>query len=231
MALTLYFHPLSSCCHKVLIALYEMQIPFEKHFLNLGDAKERSDLVALWPTGKMPVLRDGEHVVPETTIIIEYLTQHHASGQQGILPSDHEACLEVRLMDRLIDLYVMTPMQAIVGDRLRAEGDRDPTGVAKARATLGMAYGMLEQRLAGRTWRTWIGGNEFSMADCAAAPSLFYATTLEPLTQAHPRLAAYFERLVSHPAVARTLEEAKPYLQFYPYREAMPTRFMPGPQG
>ncbi|MES2786233.1 MAG: glutathione S-transferase family protein [Pseudomonadota bacterium] len=224
MALTLYFHPLSSCCHKVLIALYEMRIPFEGHFLNLGDDRERSDLVALWPTGKMPLLRDGERVVPETSIIIEYLTQHHAPGQQGILPSDPDHALEVRLMDRLIDLYVMTPMQAIVADRLRAESDRDPTGVAKARSTLAMAYALLEQRLAGRTWAA---GNEFSMADCAAAPSLFYATSLVPLTQAHPRLAAYFERLVSHPAVARTLEEARPYLQFYPYREAMPQRFMP----
>ncbi|WP_048439876.1 glutathione S-transferase family protein [Caenimonas sp. SL110] len=224
MALTLYFHPLSSCCHKVLIALYEMQIPFEGRLLNLGDEKERSDFVALWPTGKMPLLQDGDRVVPETTIIIEYLTLHHASRNYRLVPSDPDAGLEVRLLDRLLDLYVMTPMQAIVGDRLRTEADRDPIGVAKARSTLAMAYDMLEQRLAGRTWAA---GEHFSMADCAAAPALFYATTLVPLTQAHPLLAAYFERLVTHPAVARTLEETKPYLQFYPYKEAMPRRFMP----
>ncbi|MES2635562.1 MAG: glutathione S-transferase family protein [Pseudomonadota bacterium] len=228
MALTLYFHPLSSCCHKALIALYEMRIPFERHLLNLGDEQERSDFVALWPTGKMPLLQDGDRVVPETSIIIEYLTQHHAPAGQRILPSDPDAALEVRLMDRLLDLYVMTPMQAIVGDRLRAEADRDPTGVAKARSTLAMAYDMLEQRLAGRTWAA---GEHFTLADCAAAPALFYATTLVPLTQAHPRLAAYFERLVGHPAVARTLEEAKPFLQFYPYKEAMPRRFMPQAEG
>lgn len=225
MGLRLHFHPLSSCCHKALIALYELGVPFEGRLLDLGDAQQRSDFLALWPTGKMPLLQDGDRVVPETSIIIEYLAQHHAPpGGQQLLPADPVAALEVRLMDRLLDLYVMTPMQAIVGDRLRPETDRDPTGVAKARATLATAYGLLEQRLEDRDW---IAGAHFSMADCAAAPALFYASTLVALPAGHARLAAYFERLLARPSVARTLEEARPFFRFYPYREALPARFLP----
>ena len=223
MALRLYFHPLSSYCQKALIALYELAIPFEACFLNLGDATERANFLALWPTGKMPLLLDGERVVPETSIIIEYLVQQHARPEQTLVPTEADAALEVRMMERLLDLYVMVPMQAIVADKLRAEGDRDPIAVNKARATLAMAYGLLEQRLADRTWAA---GAHFSMADCAAAPSLFYAFTLVPLPAEHPKLAAYFERLLERASVARTLDEARPYFKYYPYCEALPARFL-----
>jgi glutathione S-transferase len=226
MALSLYFHPLSSACHKVLIALYELQLPFEPRLLNLGDSQERARFAALWPTGKMPLLIDGSRIVPETTIIIEHLTRQHA-GAQTLLPSDPEAALEVRLLERLLDLYVMVPMQAIVGDKLRAEGERDPTGVAKARDTLSMAYELIEQRLAARTWAA---GDEFSMADCTAAPALFYAATLVPFAPGQVRLAAYFERLLQRPSVARTLDEARPFFPFYPFSDRLPERFMPRPQ-
>lgn len=222
MALALYFHPLSSSCHKVLIALYEMNVSFEGRVLNLGDAKERADFLALWPTGKMPLLLDDGRVIPETSVIIEHLAQHHAAAGQTLVPSDATVGLEVRLMDRLLDLYVMMQMQAIVADRLREEADRDPIAVDKARATLETAYGLLEDRLAGRTWAA---GDEFSMADCTAAPALFYSTTLVPFTISHPRLTAYFERLVNRKSVARTLEEAKPFFQFYPYQVAIAARF------
>ena len=222
MPLSLYFHPLSSHCHKVLIALYELAVPFEPRVLNLGDPKERADFLALWPTGKMPLLLDGSQVVPETTVIIEYLTQHHAPAGQTLLPANAQAALEVRLMDRLVDLYVMHPMQAIVGDRLRAEADRDPVTVAQARATLSMAYGLLEQRLGDRAW---IAGPDFSLADCTAAPSLFYASTLVPFAPEQRRLAAYFERLLARASVARVIDEARPSFQYYPYREALPARF------
>ncbi|MGE3348980.1 MAG: glutathione S-transferase family protein [Ramlibacter sp.] len=223
MALNLYFHPLSSSCHKVLIALYELKTPFEPRFLDLGNEEQRSHFLALWPTGKMPLLLDGERVVPETSIIIEYLTQHHAPAGQQLLPADPPAGLEVRLMDRLLDLYVMVPMQAIVADRLRAEADRDPITVARARETLAMAYGLLEQRLA---HRPWAAGEHFSMADCTAAPALFYAATLLPLPASHGRLAAYFERLLQRDSVARTLAEARPYFHFYPFSEAIAARFL-----
>lgn len=224
MALSLHLHPLSSCCHKALIALYELDLDFERRILNLGDPAEREAFLAIWPTGKMPLLIDGDRVVPETSVIIEYLARHHARGAQHLVPDGVGEALEVRLMDRLMDLYVMQPMQAIVGDRIRSEADRDPIGVAKARETLAMAYGLIEARLGDQEW---IAGPHFSMADCAAAPSLFYALTLVPLHPSQTRLAAYFERLVARPSVARTIEEARPFFKFYPYREALPVRFLP----
>lgn len=223
MALRLYFHPLSSSCHKVLIALYELGIPFEPYFLNLGDDAERAKFLSLWPTGKMPLLLDEAQVVPETSIIIEHLVLHHAQAPQTLLPTVAPEALEVRLLDRLLDLYVMMPMQAIVADKLRAEGDRDPLAVDKARATLAMAYGMLEQRLAEREW---MAGAHFSMADCNAAPALFYAFTLVPLPTEHQGLGAYFERLMSRPSVARTLNEARPFFQYYPFAESIPARYL-----
>lgn len=222
MALRLHFHPLSSFCHKVLIAINELDIEVERLFLNLGDPDERAAFLARWPTGKMPLLEDGERVVPETSVIIEYLARHHARGEQQLMPADADAALEVRLMDRLLDLYVMLPMQQVVGDRIRAEADRDPVGVVKSRETLAMAYGLLDERLADRRW---IAGEVFSMADCAAAPSLFYATTLVKFAPRQQRLADYFERLMARPSVARTIEEAKPFFKFYPYREALPEHF------
>ena len=237
MNLVLHYHPLSSYCHKVLVALYELGVPFEAQLLDLGDAQQRAAFVALWPTGKMPLLVDGGHVVPETSIIIEYLARHHAPGAQTLLPAHANAgtggpadraaldpSIEVRLMDRLFDLYVMTPLQAIVADRLRDAGQRDPLAVEQARATLAMAYGMLEQRLGDRSWAA---GGDFSMADCAAAPSLFYALTLVPLGPEHVRLGAYFERLMQRPSVARVLEEARPWFKYYPFHEALPERFQP----
>ena len=222
MALNLYYHPLSSCCWKVLIALYEMNVAIEPRFLDFGDSGQRERFLALWPTGKIPLLADGARIVPETSIIVEYLARHHAPPDRSLLPSDAEAALEVRLMDRILDLYVMAPMQAVVADRLRAEGDRDPIAVTKARETLAMAYGLLEDRLQARAW---LAGEQFSLADCAAAPALFYATTLLPLPAAHQRLGGYLERLLRRPSVARVLEEARPHFRFYPFRESLPERF------
>jgi glutathione S-transferase len=223
MSLKLHYHPLSSSCWKVLIALYESGLPFEPRFLDLGDARQREEFLALWPTGKMPLLVDGDRVVPETSIIVEYLSQHYAQPGLGLLAVEGDAALEVRLMDRVLDLYVMMPMQAIVGDRLRVESDRDPAGVAKARETLAMAYGLLEQKLDARPW---MASGQFSMADCTAAPALFYATTLVPLSEAHHRLRGYIELVLQRPSVARVLDEAKPYFQYYPFREALPAQFL-----
>lgn len=223
MALTLYYHPLSSFCWKALIALDEMKIPFKPHLLDLGDARQREHFLALWPTGKMPLLVDGADVIPETSIIIEHLSRHHADQERSMLPADADACLQVRLMDRVLDLYVMAPMQAIVADRLRPEQDRDAIAVAKARETLTMAYGLLERKLEGHTW---MASDRFSLADCAAAPALFYASTLVPLTAGHPRLSRYLERVLERASVARVLEQARPFFRFYPFREALPARFL-----
>jgi glutathione S-transferase len=218
----LHYHPLSSCCHKVLIALYELGIEFEPRLLNLGDASQRDAFIALWPIGKMPLLQEGSQVIPETSIIIEHLVQAYGPPDQTLIPRNGNDALEVRLMDRLSDFYLMTPMQAIVGDRLRAESDRDRHTVEKARTTLSTTYQLLDQKLTGRRW---IAGDAFSLADCAVAPALFFAATLVPIPKECQRLGAYFERLVERPSVKRTLDEARPFFEFYPYRDAIPLRF------
>jgi len=213
MALELHLHPLSSYCWKVLIALYERGTPFEPVTVNLGDPAVRAAYLQLSPFGKIPALRDAERGVEvfETSIIIEYLDRHYP-GAPRMIPEDPEQALQARLWDRIFDLYVMTAFQAIVEDRLRPEGQRIPALVEQARAKLRQTYEVLEGRLAGRTWAA---GEQFSLADCAAAPALFYATLAEPL-EAHPRLNAYRERLLARPSVARAIDEAKPFFQMFP---------------
>lgn len=220
--LTLHYHPLSSYCHKVLIALDVLGVDLEKRLLNLGDPAERAAHLALWPTGKMPLLVDQGRPIPETSIIIEYLQRHHAVPGRTLIPADPDDALDVRLWDRMFDQYVMTPMQALTADLLRPESDRDAIGVAQARDKLLSAYAFLERHLEGRTWAS---GSEFSLADCAAAPALFYAVTYVPLPPHHRHLTAYFERLVAHASVAAVIEQARPWFKFYPGRAGLERRF------
>ncbi|NDK37441.1 glutathione S-transferase family protein [Pseudoxanthomonas gei] len=214
MSLTLHYHPLSSFCHKALIALYENEVPFTPHLVDLGDAAQRASFRRMWPIGKFPVLRDeGRGVtVAESTIIIEYL-QHHYPGSQELVPTQADAALATRRLDRLFDLYVHLPMQKIVGDRLRPEEGHDPHGVEEARHTMRTALDLLESELEGPTWAN---GHGFSLADCAAAPALFYANKVMPLADHNPRLAAYLERLMRRPSYARALAEARPYFHLFP---------------
>lgn len=221
-ALTLHYHPLSSYCHKVLIAIDALGVEVDRQLLNLGDPQERAAHLALWPTGKMPLLVDGLRPVPESSIMIEYLQRHHAQAGHTLIPENADAALEVRLWDRLFDLEVMTPMQALTGDLLRPEGERDALGVARARARLSSAYSLVDRHLEGRTW---VAGDAFSMADCAAAPSLFYAVTYVPLLPEQVHLVAYFERLMAHPSVAKAIDQARPFFKFYPGRSGLAKRF------
>jgi glutathione S-transferase len=213
MSLTLYFHPLSSYCQKVLIALYEAGTPFATVVVNFADPESAASFRKLWPVGKMPVLRDAERdqTVPESSIIIEYLGQHYPRGT-ALIPSDPGLALRTRLVDRFYDLYVHDPMQRIVGDRLRPEDKRDPYGVEMARATLEKSYDLIDAEMAGQTWAA---GDAFTLADCAAAPPLFFASKLVPFGDRH-NLSAYFRRLSRRPSVARAFNEAEPYLKFFP---------------
>ena len=214
MSLTLHLHPLSSFCHKALIALYENGTSFTPKIVNLMDDGERTAFRKLWPIGKFPVLRDdarGE-TVPESTVIIEYLDRHYP-GQTRFIPPDGEQARETRLRDRFFDLYLHLPMQKIIGDRLRPDGKKDPHGVEEARATADTALAMVEQEMAARHWAM---GDAFTMADCAAAPPLFYLDKVAPLAPLYPNIAAYFDRLKQRPSYARTLQEAEPYMQFFP---------------
>lgn len=214
MSLTLHFHPLASYCHKVLIALYENDTPFAANKVDLSNQDERAALLQLWPIGKFPVLCDdapGE-AVPESTVIIEYLDRHYP-GATRLIPGDADLARQTRLRDRFYDLYVHEPMQKIVGDRLRPEGSKDPHGVEEARARLRTSYGMIDVEMAARTWAM---GDEFSLADCAAAPSLFFANEVMPLGEGHENVAAYLGRLKARPSYARVLKQAEPYFAMFP---------------
>ena len=214
MSLKLYFHPLSSFCHKALIALYENDTPFEPHIVDLADENSRAAFKRIWPIGKFPVLRDEarDRTIPESSMIIEYLAQHYP-GRTPLVPADPDLALETRLRDRVYDLYVNVPMQKIVTDRLRPPGRNDAQGVADAKALLQTACRVLDQEMASRTWAT---GEAFTMADCAAAPALFYADTLAPFAGTYDNLGSYLDRLIARPSFARVLDEAQPYFGLFP---------------
>jgi len=214
MSFELYYHPLASYCWKALIALYEAEIPFEKRMVDLGDPAQRAAFLELTPLGKFPLLRDTEsgQSIPESSIVIEYLAQRAPSAAR-LFPTSAEQLLDARGKDRFFDLYVMEPMSKIVDDKLRPETERDRRGVAEAHARLDTAYGIAERFLKATGWAV---GDGFSFADCAAAPSLFYADKVHPLSATLPRCRAYLERLQERPSFARVLREAEPYMAMFP---------------
>lgn len=220
MSLVLHYHPLSSCCQKVLVALYETGAPVALRHLDLGDAGERDAHRARWPLGKMPVLEDeaSGRMLPETSIIIEHLEQRHP-GPRPLLPTAADARLEVRLWDRLCDLYVMTPLQQAVGAKLSGDAARFIEVLAVSEKQLGTSYGLLERQLQGRTW---LAGGDFSLADCAAMPALFYAAAVRPFAREFPLLGAYFARLLERAPVRRVLREAKPWIGYFPLLDRLP---------
>lgn len=208
----LYYHPLSSYSWKVLIALYENGTAFTPRSLEDPDAA--AQWATLWPIARFPLLRDGDRTIAEASVIIEYLGQHH-SGPFIPIPADPDAAIEARMMDRLFDNYVMNALQTAVFDRVRPEGtNRDPHGVAQAKALLARAYDLIEARIAGRTWAA---GERFTLADCAALPALFYADYWLPFRATHPNLAAYIARLEARPSIVRVLEEKQPFFHNFPF--------------
>lgn len=210
--LELFAHPFSSYCQKALIALYANAVPFTYRMLDPDHPGNGAALARRWPFGQFPVLLDGERTVPETSIIIEYLGDHYP-GPHRFVPAGADA-IEVRLLDRVFDLQVMTPMTKLVGDAIRPFERRDPTGVREARAKLDTAYAWLDAQLAGRTWAA--GGEAATLADCAAAPALFYADWAYPIPEAHAALRAYRARLLDWAPFARCVEEARPYRNLFP---------------
>jgi glutathione S-transferase len=212
MSMKLYAHPFSSYCQKVLIALYENDTPFEWRVLSPENPQAMAEHAALWPLKRMPVLVDGERTVVEASIIVEHLDLHHP-GPVPLLPTDARAALDVRAKDRFFDNYVMTPMQKIVFDTIRAPEHRDALSVSEARELLDMSYRWLNDTMKGREWAA---GDEFSLADCAAAPALFYADWVQPIDPALADACAYRRRLLARPSFARAVDEARPYRQFFP---------------
>ena len=212
MSLKLYAHPFSSYCQKVLTALYENATPFEMRLLAPDDPQTAAELATLWPLKRFPVLLDGAHSVLESSIIIEYLALYHP-GSVRLIPEDGRAALEVRTMDRFFDNYISTPMQKIVFDSMRTADNRDPQGVSDARQMLDTAYRWLDDTLSGRQWAA---GDAFSLADCAAAPALFYADWVQPISPALTLVHGLRQRLLARPSFARAVDEARPYRSLFP---------------
>ncbi len=211
MTLMLFSHPFSSYSQKVLIALYENGTPFTLRRLDAEHPDNGTELVRLWPPAKFPLLLDDGVPVMESSTIIEHLQIHHP-GPVRLIPDDPAAALEARMLDRIFDNHVMTPVQKIVGDALRPAERRDPVAVDETKSALESAYGWLDRRMDGREW----AAGEFSLADCAAAPALFYADWVHPLGEEFAALRAYRARLLARPAFARAVDEARPYRPLFP---------------
>jgi glutathione S-transferase len=210
MSLTLYAHPFASYCWKALIALYENATPFTYRVVE--DAAAWAELESLWPIKKFPLLRDGDSTIVESSIIIEYLMRRHP-GATRLIPENEDASLQARFMDRFFDNYIMTPMNTLVLDRMRTQNERDSKGVADARKLLDVAYGWLDNQL---RHEAWASGSTFSLADCSAAPALFYADWVHPVGDRFPEVLAYRRRVLLRPAVARVVDEARPYRNLFP---------------
>ncbi|RYG31605.1 MAG: glutathione S-transferase family protein [Burkholderiales bacterium] len=212
MSLVLYGHHFSSYTQKVIIALYENNLPFE--FRNLGPEtpEHGAEWMRRWPLKKFPLLLDGDRDVVETSIIIEYLhlTQ---KGPVRLLPDDPMAALKVRFLDRFFDLHVMDAAQHAVNGALTGKADRREEGIALSKEKLERSYAWLETELAGRTWAAC---DDFTMADCAAAPSLFYADWIYEIPEAYPTLRAYRARLLRRPSFARAVDEARYFRKYFP---------------
>jgi glutathione S-transferase len=207
--LELYAHPFSSYCWKVLIPLYENDTPFT--YRSLEEEGVGAELARLWPIGKFPLLVDDGTPVMESSIIIEHLQRFHP-GPVRFLP-EGDAALEVRMLDRIFDNHVMQQMTRVVADALRGPERHDPIEVEEAKTALQKAYAWLDGRMAGRQWAA---AEQFSLADCAAAPSLFYADWVDPIPEALANLRAYRARLLARPSVARAIDEARPYRAYFP---------------
>jgi glutathione S-transferase len=208
----LFAHPFSSYCQKVLVAIYENGTAFDYRMLSPEEAGTVEEWQSIWPIKRFPVLKDGENAVMEATIIIEYLMLNYP-GSVRLIPDDPQAALRTRMMDRFFDNYVMTPMQKVVFNQIRPEADRDPYGVTEAKAMLDDAYGWLDGVVAKTEWAA---GDTFSLADCAACPSLFYADWVHPIAEQFPNVRAYRARLLARPSFARAVDEGRPYRSFFP---------------
>lgn len=212
MSLQLFYHPLSSYSMKALVALYENGTPFEYRMLSPDHPENCAQFAAMWPIQKFPILLDGERMVVEASIVIEHLALYYP-GPVRLLPADPKAALEVRMMDRFFDYHVATPQQKLVEDVLRPADQRDAHGVAAARRKLETAYAWLDKVM---THRTWAAGDDFSMADCAAAPFLLYGHWSHPIPEAHEHVLRYLRRLRERPSFARAWAEAAPYRHMFP---------------
>jgi glutathione S-transferase len=213
MSLKLYMHPLSSYSHKALIAFYENDIPFE--IKRIDDPATNAEFRKMWPLARFPILRDEarDWMVPESTTIIEYLAQHYP-GKVKLVPDDPDLARRARMIDRFFDNYLHTPMQKHTFDRIRPADKRDAYGVEEARRTFATALDILDADMANKTWAL---GDSFTLADCSAAPALFYGNmVVGSFRDTHKHASAYLDRLMARPSYARVLKDAEPYMNLVP---------------
>lgn len=214
----IYGHPFAAFYWKVLIALYERDVPFELLMVDADHPEHAEAVRRLAPTGQFPVLVDGDRTVIESAAIIEYLDLQHGEAPP-LVPADPRAAIEARQMDSIFDDYVMAPLSRMVFNALRDEGKRDPHMGTEAKATLENSYAWLNRWMAGREWAA-NGG--FGIADCAAAPALFYAHWGHPIPASHTVLRDYRARLLARPSIARVVDEARPWRPNFPLKEHTP---------
>jgi glutathione S-transferase len=212
MPLALYGHPFSSYTQKVLIALYENATPFELRCVSPDHPQHTAEWLRRWPLRKFPLLLDGDRALAESSIIIEYLQLVHG-GRVPLLPADPLLALDVRMLDRFFDLHVMSPVQHAVAAALTGDDGRRQAGLAEAAEKLEHAYGWIEGQWGARTWAV---GEQFTLADCAAAPALFYADWTHRIADSYPLLRGYRERLLARASMARAVDEARPYRPLFP---------------
>jgi glutathione S-transferase len=212
MSLQLFAHPFSSYCQKALIALYENNTAFTFRMLSPEDPATGQEFAGLWPIKRFPILTDNGRTIVEATTIIEYL-DHYYPGAVRLIPANAKDAIEVRMMDRVFDNYISTPQQRVVFDALRKPEARDAQGVAEARAMLDTTYAWLDDLMSSREWAA---GERFSLADCAAAPALFYADWTHAIDRRFGNLQAYRSRLLARPSFARAVDEARVYRPFFP---------------
>lgn len=210
----IYGHPFASFYWKVLIALYERNVPFEFLMVDPEHPEHGEAVRRLAPTGQFPVLVDGDRTVIESAAIIEYLDLCHGDAPP-MVPSDRREAIEARQMDGVFDDYVMAPLQRAVANVLREEAKHDPHVEGEVKMALDRSYAWLERWMAGREWAA---NGRFGIADCAAAPALFYAHWGFPIPDRLAELRAYRARLLARPSIARVVDEARPWRHYFPLR-------------
>jgi glutathione S-transferase len=213
MALQLFYHPFSSYCHKVLLALYENGTPFIARLLDGSDPAAQEEWARRWPMKRFPLLVADDRTIVEATIIDEYLDRYHP-GPVRLIPDDPAAALEVRWMDRFFDNYISTPIQKLAFDKGRPQGKSDVYGCDEARAMLDTALAWLDPLMA---TREFAAGDRYSLADCGAATFLFYLHWMYPIDARHVHVLAYRARLMARPAMRRIIDEARPYRHLFPF--------------
>lgn len=204
----LYYHPLSTYSQKVVMALHEKQMPFEPHIVNMLEEAERKKYREIYPLGKIPLLiLDDGHMIPESTIIVEYADMTSDKGPR-LIPSDPQSARQVRFFDRMLDLYLNDSVANLIFEGWKPEAERDQALIDRCQERIGIMYDYLDKHLGGKTW---LKEESFSMADCAAAPPLFYAQQTAPFAD-RPNISAYFERVQTRESYRKVIEEAAPYL-------------------